>query len=98
MSALGGASRPGLFWEQPMSPVKTVVIDGETKLQLTAGSVLTLIATLIGHLIVLGGIVLIVDRRLGSLESNISYHQRQLDRIEAKVFPTTLTAIKGDRR
>jgi len=81
-----------------MSPVKTVVIDGETKLQLTAGSVLTLIATLIGHLIVLGGIVLIADRRLGSLESSISYHQRQLDRIEAKVFPTTLTTIKGDRR
>ena len=81
-----------------MSPVKPVVIDGETKLQLTAGSVLTLIATLIGHLIVLGGIVLIVDRRLGSLESSISYHQRQIDRIEAKVFPTALGSTQGASR
>ena len=87
-----------------MSPAKLVTtLDGETRLQLTAGSALALIATTLVNLGILAGIALSVDRRIGAIEASVvrlgdrdAQHDKAIDRLEAKMFPTA--TIQGAHR
>lgn len=74
-----------------MSPFKSVNVDGDTKLQLTLGATVALISTVVAHVLAASALFISVDRRVGALESLIGQHERRIERIEAKVYPTAMT-------
>jgi len=72
-----------------MSPFKPVTVGEETKLQLTLGATFALISTVVAHVIAATALFISVDRRIGSLEATVYQHERRIERVETKLYPTS---------
>lgn len=72
-----------------MSPFKPVTVGEDTKLQLTLGATFALISTVVAHVIAASAMFISVDRRIGSLEAAVYQHERRIERVETKLYPTS---------